>query len=169
MGEDPKPLFLNSMQGKKALFLFLALLLPVGIFVFLKFFGKNEFDVPALYEDKAPVVDADCGVTYSTGYTLADSVMTQLSAQNQNEVYLIHFSDLSSRMKQEIRDTEVTFVDGNVFSNADTFRRCILVVPSGEDLILVDKLGKLRGYYRSEDREEVDRLLLELKIILKKY
>jgi hypothetical protein len=158
------------MQGKKALFLFLALLLPVGIFIFLRSFGKNEFDVPAFYQDKAPIV-AECGLSYKAPYVLPDSVMTQLAGEGKNELYLIHLSgDLSSRIKQEIKDKEVTFVEGTLFQkNIEQFKKCILLVPAQEDLIVVDSLGKIRGYYSSLDREEVDRLLLETKILLKKY
>lgn len=159
------------MQGKKALFLFLALLLPVGVFVFLKLFGKNEFDVPAFYQDKAPAV-ADCGVTYKTPYALPDSVMTKLSAQKKNDLYLIHFSDtLSSRIREEIKYDEISFVDGDVIGteNVEQFKKCVLLIPTTEDLIAIDKDGKIRGYYTSSDREEVDRLLLEIEILLKKY
>jgi hypothetical protein len=158
------------MQGKKALFLFLALLLPVGIFIFLRLFGKNEFEVPAFYQDKSPMV-AECNFTYTAPYVVPDSVMARLAAVGKNELYLIHLSgDLSSRIKQEITDKEVTFVDGKLFeNNVEQFRKCILLVPAQEDLIVVDSLGKIRGYYSSLEREEVDRLLLETKILLKKY
>jgi hypothetical protein len=156
------------MQGKKALFLFLALLLPVGIFVFLKFFGKNEFDVPALYQDKAPIA-ANCSYKYQAPYFLPDSLMKQLSSGGGNLLYLIHFSELSSRMKEEIKYSEITFVDGSAVAKSDQVKKCVLLIPVSEDLVVVDKDGKIRGYYTSSDREEVDRLLLELEILLKKY
>lgn len=157
------------MQGKKALFLFLALALPVSIFIFLKFFGKNEFEVAPLYQDTAPTVVADCGFTYNTGYTLPDTVIAQLIAFKQNELYLIHFSPISSRMKEEIRYGEVTFVDGGTLSQEDQFKKCVLVIPANEDIVVVDNQGRIRGYFDSSDREDIDRLFLELEIILKKY
>lgn len=36
---------------KKTIFLLLTLAIPVSIFLFLKFFGSNEFDVPVLYDN----------------------------------------------------------------------------------------------------------------------
>lgn len=159
------------MQGKKALFLFLALLLPVGVFIFLKLFGKNEFDVPAFYQDKAPSV-AGCDFEYHAPYLLPDSVMTQLSALRNTELYLIHFSEtLSTRIREEVKYSEIEFVDGKKLAGVrdDQFRKCVLLIPGMEDLIAVDKQGKIRGYYTSSDREEVDRLLLEVEISLKKY
>lgn len=160
------------MQGKKALFLFLALLLPVCIFIFLRMFGKNEFDVPAFYQDKAPVVNPSCQYTYQFPYHLADSIVKTLEAKQKNTLYLIHFSDLTSRMEQEITHKEVSFVPGNdlaVEGELDRLKKCILILPADEDLVVVDAAGKIRGYYTSTDREEVDRLLLELEILLKKY
>ncbi|NJL11584.1 MAG: SCO family protein [Microscillaceae bacterium] len=35
--------------------------------------------------------------------------------------------------------------------------------------ILVDKEGRIRGYYNGTEREEVDRLILEIKILLHEY
>lgn len=158
------------MQGKKALFLFLALLLPVSIFIFLKLFGKNEFDVPAFYQNVAPTAPG-CTFTYRAPYSLPDSLMTEMSAAKMSELYLIHFSELPARITDEIKYSEVTFVDGKQLAGSDStvLKKCILLVPKEEDLMVVDKTGKIRGYYSSVDREEVDRLLLEIEILLKKY
>jgi hypothetical protein len=70
-----------------------------------------------------------------------------------------------------VKYNEITFVDGNVLAdrNGEHFKKCVLLVPAAEDLIAIDKEGKIRGYYTSSDREEVDRLLLEIEILLKKY
>ena len=48
------------MLNKKTLFLFLALVLPIGIFLFLKFFGRNEFSVEPLYTRVYPEVTEGC-------------------------------------------------------------------------------------------------------------
>lgn len=139
--------------------------------MFLRMFGKNEFDVPALYQDKAPIANSSCQHTYQFPYRVVDSVMTKITAENK-QLYLIHFADVTPRMKQEITDVEISFVAANDFgSNAELERlkKCVLVVPGGEDLVVVDSDGKIRGYYTSTNREEIDRLLLELEILLKKY
>ena len=39
---------------KKSIFLVLTLAIPVSIFLFLKFFGKNSFDIPILFENGIP-------------------------------------------------------------------------------------------------------------------
>jgi hypothetical protein len=159
------------MQGKKALYLFLALLLPVGIFIFLRTFGKNEFEVPAFYQDVAPTHSADCAGTYEAPYSVPDSVMKKLSAGKESELYVIYYvEEIQSRIKQEVKYDEVAFVDSkNLGGSNIKLKNCVLLVPGAEDMIVVDKDGKIRGYYVSTDREDVDRFLLELEILLKKY
>jgi hypothetical protein len=160
------------MQGKKALFLFLALLLPVGIFIFLKFFGKNEFDVPAFYQDRAPIAKSECNYAYSFPYRVPDSLLLAAEGEYKKKLYLIHFSDLTSRMAEEIKDDEIAILPARQLArenDLEKLKRCSLLTPANEDLVLVDGDGKIRGYYESKNREEIDRLLLELEIILKKY
>jgi len=43
------------------------------------------------------------------------------------------------------------------------------LMDAGSSIALVDHLGRIRGYYRGDDRDEVDRLIVEMKIILKQY
>jgi hypothetical protein len=38
-------------MSKKIIYLLIALCLPALIFVFLKFFGKNQFDIPVYFKD----------------------------------------------------------------------------------------------------------------------
>jgi hypothetical protein len=159
------------MQGKKTLFLFLALLLPIGIFVFLKLFGKNEFDIAPLHQDNASA-PADCNITHQFPYVVPDSIMQRLVSHEPDSLYLINLSqNISARIMQEVDYPEVRIVSDRevAFMNDSNFRKCILLVPGGEDLIVVDNRGRIRGYYASADRDEVDRLFLELKILLKKY
>jgi len=78
---------------RKGLLLFLALLLPVIIFLFLHFFGKNEFEVPVLYQtqDELP---GNCEMEYSLPYTVksekvdvADGAVILFSAGLTNEMF----------------------------------------------------------------------------------
>jgi hypothetical protein len=159
------------MQGRKAVYLFLALLLPIAIFIFLRTFGKNEFSVPAFYQDTAPKPSSSCVGDYNMPYSLPDSVMTKLRAAKKADLYVIYYSDdIQTRIKQEITYDEVSFVNAkSIRGDNNVFRNCVLLIPASEDMVVVDKDGKIRGYYASADREEVDRLLLEIEILLKKY
>jgi hypothetical protein len=162
------------MSGKKIILLFLALLLPVCVFLFLKTFGKNQFDVPPLYHEEFP--EAACGISYSAPYVLPDSVMKSIKVGKADvPLFIIDFSSKSGlhRIQEEVTPEEVSIIPSSDLStdtNRISFiRNCILIVKPGFDLVLIDNQKRIRGYYKSTDREEVDRLLVELEIILKKY
>jgi hypothetical protein len=72
------------MQGKKIIILFLGLALPGLVFVFLKMFGKNQFDVPLLHEQGVTDVDTSCLYDYPVPYTVPDSILQKLYAKNKS-------------------------------------------------------------------------------------
>jgi hypothetical protein len=43
------------------------------------------------------------------------------------------------------------------------------MVHAPRNVVLVDSKKKIRGYYTIGSREEADRLILEMEILLKKY
>jgi len=49
------------------------------------------------------------------------------------------------------------------------WKNCVLFLKGPADMVVVDRRGRLRGQYILADREEVDRLLTEVSIILKRY
>ena len=50
-----------------------------------------------------------------------------------------------------------------------SLKQCIFFLKEPFNLVLVDRRGTIRGEYVTNDREDVDRLLTEIAIILKKY
>lgn len=168
--------FWIAMKGKKTLFLFLALLLPVCVFVFLKIFGKNQFDVPVLFKAEIPVDANSCEVNHSLPYTLPDSLITKLFAHASSDYLLLAFSADTSfvpRIENEVgaREIEIIQVSDTTFQpgSLNFVRNCVLLLKPPFDLELIDKQGQIRGQYTATDRDEIDRLIVELKIILRKY
>jgi hypothetical protein len=163
------------MKGKKILLLFLALFLPACVFVFLKMFGKNEFEVPVLHQDVVIKKFPECNFDYRIPYFLPDSVMNKIEAQEKGSLYLVNFSTSEAalnRLKAETKEEDLKFVEASRLSgNESTEKRikeCVFLTQTA-DLVLVDKQKRIRGYYSSENLDDVDRLILEIKIILKKY
>lgn len=153
------------MPFKKIVYLALAFILPISIFLFLKFFGKNEFDVPLYYQDKSSEIPAGCDAI-SVPYQIDDSVV------RRNVVKVIVLS--SEADKQIIERINTAFKEdsieiASVDKLSDQEKKCIFLTESVEQFVLVDKLNRIRGYYNVNDRDESDRLILELKILLKKY
>ncbi|GIV36137.1 MAG: hypothetical protein KatS3mg032_0516 [Cyclobacteriaceae bacterium] len=56
----------------------------------------------------------------------------------------------------------------DVADSISYYVECYLFVPEQKDKILVDKAGRIRGYYGTS-REEIDKLIMEASIMLKKY
>ena len=52
---------------------------------------------------------------------------------------------------------------------SDQFFTCDLLLQKPWTTVLLDDQRRIRGYYDPNAREEVDRLIVELKILLKKY
>ncbi|MBN8575549.1 MAG: hypothetical protein J0L66_01340 [Cytophagales bacterium] len=155
---------------KKVMFLLVALLLPGLIFLFLKKFGKNEFSIPVYYQTEAPVAPAgDCG-TYSFPYRIADSIKAQIfSGANPKPVLVV--ADTSAVLVKHV--THVAQQLNSLFVvkyGADTrWLSCAFFLNPPWTAVLIDTEGQIRGYYAPTTREEADRLLVELKILLKQY
>ena len=162
------------MKQKKIIFLFLALLFPACIFVFLKLFGKNEFAVPALYTDVYPDGVESCSVEITLPYIIPDSVRSELSLEN-NSLTLIHVGDISGNSNQQLDRVKNKFGNEVKLQNLSTsdkslkLKRCVFFLKDPNDLVLIDPKGVIRGQYISNDREDIDRLLVELAILFKKY
>lgn len=165
------------MRGKKILFLTLALLLPIAIFIFLKIFGRNEFDVPVMHQEGKVDAPENCDFTYATPYFIPDSLTAFFEVNNADSLYVIYFEPgLSVPMKRvtvEIGEASIKVIPPSVFTLLKTdvrvLKECILLVKSPHSIVLLDNRKRIRGYYDGSDRDEIDRLIVEIKIILKQY
>ncbi|HCM74793.1 MAG TPA: hypothetical protein DIS90_00305 [Cytophagales bacterium] len=172
----------------KSILLFLALLLPVSIFLFLHFFGKNEFVVPVFYKEEV-ALPADCNLDYTFPYKV-NSTKLPLS-----EISVVLFSagftstDLDEALFQlgrlndefgdrapdlfiikEASDSLSGVQHALTLEKADYKREQECVFLAGTNpIILVDDNKQIRGLYQDVSLKEVDRLILELKIIYKQY
>ena len=163
------------MKSTKALFLFLALILPVCIFLFLKFFGRNEFEVKPLFSDSPPPADTNCP-TVAVPYVVHDSVRSQLRIENDSLVMIafntegdINSSSQIKRITEEVSGLPVSLL---IFSGSERhlfWKNCVFFLKGSQDMVVVDRRGRIRGQYMSTDREDADRLLTEVTIILKRY
>jgi hypothetical protein len=163
-------------MSKKGLFLLLALIVPLLVFCFLKFFGKNEFVVEPLFQTGESKTPAGCQIQIP--YIISDSIYSALKQGHEDDSLLIvlyerYSKDLTTSETQLDRVKEAfqlgTGLGLHHISNPDESIRCGLVLKPSLDLVLVDAKKRIRGQYNSNDRDEVDRLMTELDIILKRY
>jgi hypothetical protein len=163
------------MVNKKIIFLFLAFILPTCIFLFLKFFGKNEFFVEPLYADAYPEPVAGCPSVVTLPYSVPDSIMAQLPDKSA-ELFVLKFGVFSGESANQVRRTTDEFSKDPVViltmqetRKSNYWRDCVFFLKQPFDLVVIDRTGVIRGQYNSAEREEIDRLITEVSILLKKY
>jgi len=173
---------------RKGLLLFLALLLPVAIFLFLHFFGKNEFDVPVLFQT-ADELPADCEIDqhfpYKVKSTAVDATggyVVLFASGISTKVFedaLFQISRLNDEFGKNAprlivlkrKEDKLPVTKNEVILDTDQYtneQKCIFLAETHR-LVLVDADGHIRGLYPNASLKEIDRLILELKIIFKQY
>lgn len=212
------------MQG---MVLVCMLLIPVLIFMFLRGFGKNEYDLPIFFQKGTDNPFLECPVTDTTQHyipefsflnqdgnpmgraemegkiTVVDFFFTSCPSicpvmsremervndifRNQPEVQIMSISldpeyDTPAILKAYAEEHNAIpdkwhFLTG---PKEETYRlaKCGFVIPTvdgngvPEDFVhtdkfmLIDELGRIRGYYSGTSREDVDLLILETKVLL---
>lgn len=164
---------------KKRTYLFLALLLPGLIFVFLKYAGSNRFDIPVYYEDGLTDSPRDCPSPGTGPYRLPDSVWQHMGNVRRMANVIIFptgslsESAISEAIREEIGTTSITFSTDSTFGTDSLTRQrwkaCTFLVEGPSQTVLFDSTGRIRGYYDLRLREEIDRLRVELKILVQQY
>jgi hypothetical protein len=109
-------------------------------------------------------------------YHVPDSVIRQLNIKEDSLVLLL-FGEADeegkiqvNRIMDEISKAGIRMIRfPSLGAKVMQWKKCIFFLTEPLDLVLVDKEGLIRGQYTSNDREEVDRLLMEITIIRKKY
>ena len=117
-----------GVMTKKIVYLFLALLLPGLIFLFLKKFGKNEFALPTYYQHGVDSLNMLCGTVYSQPYQLPDSVLKKTGWKRrsasvfvfQNEAAINHIKKSSAKELESTRDQGSQKVQNTIDENEKT-------------------------------------------------
>lgn len=163
------------MNKKKFTLLFLGLFLPILIFIFLRMFGRNQFDVPLMHAGGVEKIPSGCQFDYPSPYHLHDSIATRALNGNSGLVLITFAADQNKldRGLEKFNPNEVRTVDSSaLWRNSEVseiIKKCALLVEYPYDVVLIDRERNIRGYYHSQDRDDIDRLKAELTIILKKY
>jgi protein SCO1/2 len=206
------------MKSSKILILVLTLTFPVIIYLFLTFYGSNEFDLPVYFETKNELCD---------GFKPIGQVEDQLISQKQivyqlrdilrDNINIVHFPDLEKDNQQLVNElgrllltfsteenvtvhalykkkviagSDFLMDNGNVANYElgttfyDKLVDCYIALPTkkwaddhpaemvveaSRSLVLIDRNGRIRGYYDGEETKDIDRLILEIRILMTKY
>lgn len=176
---------------RKSTILFLALLLPVLIFLFLRFFGKNEFSIPVYYEKEVENQPTGCDGAYEfpyripqassvpiqgvtvvffgagqEGHQLEESIFQLQRLQNLSFSKAINtvWVDCYNQNIAELNNSLV-IMDSLSYNQE---KNCNFLMQSNT-MVLVDSVRRIRGYYKEASLKETDRLIMELKILFNNY
>ena len=186
--------------------------LPVLLWLFLKLFGQNQFDIPLYYphgldslancnNTTAPHQVSQLSLENSQGASMDKNVLTgQVTAvyflpNNCTDTCLLVLEELAKL--QEVFETQspvqILAIGSHhnqttlqslsqryraqpkkwqfLTGGTSTIKRCQFAlplknIPIAETLVLIDSKRRIRGYYAGTEPDEVDRLTVEIKILL---
>lgn len=148
----------------KKIILFAALPLPVLIFLFLKFFGKNEFDVKVYWADGVNV--AGCK-PQPAPYIVPDSALNAWGWRGAKATLIVLNED---GIKNNLARVADLFEEGDYSTiKVSNVPNCLLLAGDSSQVVMIDDQRRIRGYYTPTDRKQTDRLSVELRILLKQY
>lgn len=162
-------------------------MVPSLIYIFLRGFGDNKFEIPVFYEEGISIVgcNSESNATHLVQFEAYDMQGAQLFYFPQ-WVDSDEFYRQCDRIKAKqpnisftaIADTTLLSALGNVLVVSDEIHlyqiaNCALIwgqemaisKPIYNQLVLVDKKKQIRGYYLGNELEEMDRLDIELDIL----
>jgi len=159
-------------MSKKKIYLFVALLLPVLVFIFLKFFGKNEFDIPVYYTKgiSSDTLNSECQVKINGQYFVNDSFLQMTLEEGYASIISFASEKETQGLNEIIADEKFEKIQVVTLSpNEERIKNCVLFLKEPWNAVLLDNQKRIRGYYKLGHRDEMDRIEVELKILLKKY
>ncbi len=162
-------------MNKKVIYLFLALALPGLFFLFLKFYGHNQFDIPVYFEKGVPKELSACGLNSNTQYFLPDSVLKAIGWNNEIALITVGTSENDhkelTRLLKELKlaGLRIFSLDSIQVGRLKQWKSCVFFLKEPWKLVLIDSQKRIRGYYVLDSREELERLEVELEILLRKY
>jgi len=204
------------MKFKKYIILLITISFPVLLYLFLRFYGQNEYDLPYFFKDGVEVCEAAEPIRLSNfdlNRTGSETKTVATFFKGQTNIVLFPNAQLDNQpLKNELNRAMATFadrlkIDLHAFVSEDSsenrteiklnqqtikyhilgadrfqfFQECLLGLPTpdiGYDhpfedridkartVVLLDDSAYIRGYYDVFETKEVDRLVLELEILL---
>ena len=151
---------------RKGFILLFSLLFPVIVFLFLKFFGQNEYELSIYNSSCSDLIEnllkdpnnniKLLDVRLRDDNLLIDNYINKLDISN--EIKVITLSDQPRNLEwMSIK------VDNLLIKNLTT---CVdNIVFNKSFILLIDTKNNVRGHFYSTDREEIERLDVEIDIL----
>lgn len=160
----------------KVFILSFTLLLPVSIYLFLRFFGVNKYDLPSfernnnlciqLFENKPIINNYSLETIKILDYRITNNDIVVNNFLNRlYQKKNINIITLSNK-KQKVEWDSYIFKNDIILD----FIKCEYIrIHTNSFLVLYDKNNHIRGYYDSSDSKEYERLDVEIDILKSNY
>lgn len=171
---------------RKILFLIAALVIPSLVYIFLRGFGDNKFEIPVFYQEGISI--DGCNTTKSIhlvqfeNYSLQGAQLFYFPQWVNDDEFYRQCNRIRTKQPKvvftAIADSTNYTVVGNILMVSDEahlyeIANCSLVLgqevaiskPVYNQLVLVDAQKRIRGYFNGNELEDMDRLDVELDIL----
>ena len=173
---------------KKIFFLIAALVIPSLIYIFLRGFGHNKFEIPIYYQDGASIEGCDNSASTHLvkfeNYALEGAHLFYFPQWVNDDEFYRQCNRIRDKQPDviftAIADSTNAMVLGNLLMVLDDahlyeIANCALILgqeaaitkPIYNQLVLVDSKKRIRGYFNGNEIEDMDRLDVELDILKK--
>lgn len=162
--------------------LFVLLVIPALVFVFMKSFGKNNYEVERYYQTEIPYsVQQNCKLIafphrvesltlnkMQIVLAIRDTIVNKAVKNTLRRIFERYSDAAEVTMVLKQKVSVEPYFNQKLFSAVawNEYVSCELLTDSIKPkMVLVDQKGMIRGYYDYWDAKEIDRLLLEVEII----
>ena len=158
---------------KKGFILLFSLLFPIIVFLFLKFYGQNEYELSVYNSSCSEIID--------------EYIINDFNRKNNIRIVDIRMTDNDILVDNYINKLEINDeIEVITLSNKlRTLNWLNIVVERGlierlsgcieneyldkSFVLLLDKQNRVRGHFYSADRKDIERLDVEIDILLLQY
>ena len=160
----------------KVFILSFTLLLPVSIYLFLRFFGVNNYDLPSFERNNKLCIQLFEQEPIINNYSLETIKILDYRISN-NDIVINNFLNrlyqkkniniiTLSNKKQNVEWVSYIIKNDIILD----FIKCEYIkIHKNSFLVLYDKKNQIRGYYNSDDSKEYERLDVEIDILKSNY
>ena len=158
---------------KKGFILLFSLLFPIIVFLFLKFYGQNEYELSVYNSSCSEIIDEYIINDFNrkNNIRLVDIRMTDNDILVDNYINKLEINDQIEviTLSNKLRNLNwLNIVIDEVL--IERLSECIQNEYLDKSFILLlDKQNRVRGHFYSADRKEIERLDVEIDILLLEY
>ena len=158
---------------KKGFILLFSLLFPIIVFLFLKFYGQNEYELSVYNSSCSEIIDEYIINDFNrkNNIRLVDIRMTDNDILVDNYINKLEINDQIEviTLSNKLRNLNwLNLVVDKVL--IERLSECIQNEYLDKSFILLlDKQNRVRGHFYSADRKEIERLDVEIDILLLEY